>query len=184
MLQALLCRTSWSVEDGRKMHLLWVRIISPPCGRPHYSAIMFWDIKYHYDCDFLSEQWTQIFKPTQKMEGDDVDREHLIPILSVSMRCPSLQGPHTNRQGRASWGWEGFNLQQLSKASLWFFLLGRKGFEHDWQPACHKHFQCCPIWRCCHESHDASSCSHTPSLYGLAIRIIYFSCNKGKLSCS
>lgn len=49
------------------------------------------------------------------MEGDDVNREHLVPILNVSMRCPSLQGPHTNRQGRASWGWEGFNLQYCQK---------------------------------------------------------------------
>lgn len=41
------------------------------------------------------------------MEGDGVSREHLVPILVLLIKAPSLLGPRVYEQGRALWGWEG-----------------------------------------------------------------------------
>lgn len=41
------------------------------------------------------------------IEGDDVSREHLVPILVLFIKTPSLLGPCVYTQGRAVWGFEG-----------------------------------------------------------------------------
>lgn len=87
IFQALWDQNFW----GKKKHLLWIRITRSFSGRPHNSANIFWDVKYHYDCDFCVNRG---HKSTRKMEGDDVSREHLIPILVLLIKARSLLGPH------------------------------------------------------------------------------------------
>lgn len=39
----------------------------------------------------------------KKMEGDDVSREHLVPILVLLIKAPSLLRPRVYKQGRKVW---------------------------------------------------------------------------------
>lgn len=41
------------------------------------------------------------------MEGGDVSRERLVPILVLPVKAASLLGPRVYTQGRAVWGFEG-----------------------------------------------------------------------------
>lgn len=75
----------------KETHLLWIKIIRSSSGRPHNSANIFWDVKYHYDTDFCVNRG---HKSTRKMEGDDVSKERLIPILVLLIKACSLLGPH------------------------------------------------------------------------------------------
>lgn len=43
----------------------------------------------------------------RKMEGDDVSREHLVPILVLLIKVPSFLGHCVYKKGRTVWGCEG-----------------------------------------------------------------------------
>lgn len=71
---------------------------------PHDSANVFWKGEGHYGCGFNVNRG---HKSARKMEGGDVSREHLVPILVLLIKAPSLLGPRIYKQGRAGWGCEG-----------------------------------------------------------------------------
>lgn len=71
---------------------------------PHDSANVFWKGEGHYGCGFNVNRG---HKSMRKMEGGDVSREHLVPVLVLLIKAPSLLGPRIYKQGRTGWGCEG-----------------------------------------------------------------------------
>lgn len=68
------------------------------------QQMFFWKGKVHYGSGFNVSRRHKCMK---KMEGDDVSREHLVPILVLLIKAPSLLRPRVYKQGRKVWGCEG-----------------------------------------------------------------------------